>query len=148
LDIEELEAERAELRAERAPWLRADRAGAVMALQSLTLSEYEWIGKGYQSHIHERYIEANLTRARIPFNTNIIRNLLSRGESEEDWNTLVHDILLPWIKIYRAAKTIQQAFFTNASKKRIQRRNAIIFKELMEVVWHPNRIIKNMEIID
>ena len=44
----------------------------------------------------------------------------------------------------RAALTIQRAFKIIVSKKRIQKRNAIIFQELMETVWAPHRVTIDM----
>ena len=62
----------------------------------------------------------------------------------EDFEDIARTVLCPFIRKYRAARTIQRAFKIFVSKKRIQKRNAIIFQELMETVWAPHRVTIDM----
>jgi hypothetical protein len=62
----------------------------------------------------------------------------------QDFETIAKIILCPYLQKYIAARKIQRTFREYMSRQRIKNRNAIIFKELMEVVWKPSRITIEM----
>ena len=88
----------------------------------------------------------NLENLNIDPDTHFLKNIVMSHEAliGQDFEEIAKTVLCPFIRKYRAARTIQMAFRIFVSKKRIQKRNAIIFKELMEVVWKPSRITLEM----
>jgi hypothetical protein len=88
----------------------------------------------------------NLENLNIDPDTHFLKNIVMSHEAliGQDFEEIAKTVLCPFIRKYRAARTIQRTFREYISRQRIKRRNAIIFKELMEVVWKPSRITIEM----
>lgn len=137
------------LRVPEKRWSRGDTAGAMFGLYSLCVET-----DVNSSHVD---IKSNFAKARIEDVTVAAANshdymwsdaIADDGPPNWGWDECARNILCPWLRVHWAAKTLQRAFKENVCRKRIQNRNQVTFKELMEVAWHPNRVKANLEIIE
>lgn len=88
----------------------------------------------------------NLENLNIDLDNHPLKNIVMSHEAliGQDFETYAKIILCPYLQKYIAARKIQRTFREYISRQRIKKRNAIIFKELMEVVWKPSRITIEM----
>ena len=122
-------------------WYRPQLAGALFAVHAVALvtclrknADEQAVDMLYTCE-HLRLVSEAGARQDIRRLANCIG---SDGVGNMDWDYLVKAILCRWLRVHRAARTIQHALRELVAKKRALARTDLIRMELMERTWRPD----------